>query len=216
VTTADLDDLGGTTVDDALKSATDPPSESDARSARKRRADAFVRISRFWLDHADLPVEGGEKPHTAIVLDWETIIGRLPSASEIGPSMSPADIATLLCDARIDRILMGAKGQPLDIGRLAHDPPKAMRRAVAARDRCCRFPGCNGRASWADVHHVLAWIAGGKTKVANLVLLCPYHHHLIHRRGRRTTFDGVTFRVFKPDGQLLGATDNAGAARARN
>jgi hypothetical protein len=214
-TNADLDDLAGTTVDDALRSATDKPTEGDVRTSSRRRADALVRISRFWLDHKDLPVEGGEKPHVSIVETWDTVRNRLPSASGIGPSLSPTDLATLLCDAKIERIITDPQCRPLDIARIAHDPPKAMRRVVAARDRCCRFPGCDRRASWSDIHHVVAWFEGGETKVANLVLLCPYHHHLIHRRGWLTTFDGVTFRVFTPDGQLLGATENAAAARLR-
>ncbi|HEX4490440.1 MAG TPA: DUF222 domain-containing protein [Acidimicrobiia bacterium] len=216
VTNGDLDDLAGTTVDDALRSATDEPTAGDLRSPVKLRADGLVRIARFWLDHKDLPVEGGERPHVSIVETWDTIRAGLPSASGIGPSLSPADLAALLCDARIERIITDPKCRPLDIGRLAHNPTKAMRRAVTARDRCCRFPGCDRRPSWSDLHHVRAWMEGGETKVANLVLLCPYHHHLIHRRGWRTTFDGVTFTVFKPDGEILGATRNAGIARARN
>jgi hypothetical protein len=216
VTTGDLDDLAGTILHDALRCATDTQTDGDSRSAPKRRADALVRIARFFLDHEDLPLEGGERPHLTIIEERDTIVAGLPSTTELGPSMSPADLATLLCDARIDRIVMNPCRQPFDIGRLAHTAPKAMRRAIAARDRCCRFPGCDRRPSWSDLHHVLAWIDGGETKVTNLVLLCPYHHHLIHRRGWRTTFDGVTFTVHKPDGELLGATLNAGIARARN
>jgi hypothetical protein len=216
MTRADLDGLSGKIVDEALCAATDKPTDDDTRTPSKRFADALVRIARFFLDHEDLPVEGGEKPHLGIVLDWETIAGRLPSAGELGPSLSAADIGTLLCDAQIERIITGAKRQPLDIGRLAHDVPKPMRRAVAARDRCCRFPGCDRRGSWCDVHHVVAWTEGGETKVTNLVLLCPYHHHLIHRRGWTTWFDGVTFEVYKPNGEYVGATENAAGARARS
>lgn len=216
ITNGDLDDLAGTIVSDALCAATDEPTEGDVRPAEKRRADALVRIARFFLDHEDLPLEGGERPHVSIIEDRDTIVAGLPGTSELGPSLSPADLATLLCDARVDRIVMDRCRRPFDIGRLSHTAPKAMRRAVAARDRCCRFPGCDRRPSWSDLHHVRAWIEGGETKVTNLVLLCPYHHHLIHRRGWRTTFDGVTFTVSKPDGEILGATLNAGIARARN
>jgi hypothetical protein len=214
-TSGDLDDLAGSTVDKALRAATDKPTEGDLRSAAKRRADALVRIARFFLDHEDLPIEGGERPHISLIEESDTVAAGLPSTSEFGPSMSAADLATLLCDARIDRIVMDRCRQPFDLGRLSHTPTKKMRRAIVARDRCCRFPGCDRRASWSDIHHVRAWIDGGETKIANLVLLCPYHHHLIHRKGWRTTFDGVTFTVFKPDGTILGATQNAGIARAR-
>jgi HNH endonuclease len=29
-------------------------------------------------------------------------------------------------------------------------------------------------------HHILHWILGGETKLENLVLLCGYHHRVIH------------------------------------
>ena len=211
----DLDDLAGSTVDRALRAAIDPPTAEDPRTPGKRRADALVRISRFFLAHENLPVEGGEKPHLSINLDWDTIVAGLPSRAEYGPSMSPTDIAVLLCDAQIERIITGTGRVPLDIGRLAHDVPKAMRRAVVARDCRCRFSGCHRTAGGCDAHHVKAWIDGGETKVANLVMLCAYHHHLIHRRGWTTHFDGVTFEVYKADGTLIGATQNAELAHTR-
>ena len=211
---ADLDDLGGSTVDRALSAATDKSTSEDSRSAKKRRADALVRIARFFLDHENLPVEGGEKPHISFGIDYETIVAGLPSHAELGLSLSPADIGVLLCDAQIERIITGTHRVPLDIGRLAHDPPKPMRRAVAARDCRCRFPRCHRKASGCDIHHVKMWIKGGETNIWNLVLLCSYHHHLIHRRGWTATFDGVTFEVYKPDGTYIGATHNADAARA--
>jgi hypothetical protein len=206
---ADLDDLSGTTFDKALRAATDPPTDADPRTADQRRAGGLVRMAQFFLGHENLPVEGGERPHVTIIEQWETIRDGVPSRSELGPSLSAADLATVACDAQIERIITGAKRQPLDIGRLAHDPPKAMRRAVAARDCRCRFPGCDRRPSWCDVHHIRLWTHGGETKVVNLVLLCSFHHHLIHRKGWRTTFDGDAFTVTAPDGHSIGTTYNA-------
>ena len=29
-------------------------------------------------------------------------------------------------------------------------------------------------------HHIRHWLHGGKTKLANLVLLCGHHHRVIH------------------------------------
>jgi hypothetical protein len=213
-TRGDLDDLSGKIVDTALRAATDLPTADDTRAPNKRSADAFVRLARYFLDHEDLPVEGGEKPHLSLALDGASIAAGTPIVIGDGPSMSSADLGVLLCDSYIERIITGARSQPLDIGRLSHDVPKPMRRAVTARDGCCRYPGCHRRGAWCDVHHVVAWYAGGDTAVSNLVLLCGYHHHMIHRRGWLTTFDGDTFRVTKPDGTLVGATANAAAARA--
>jgi hypothetical protein len=57
-----------------------------------------------------------------------------------------------------------------------------MRRAVVARDRHCRFPGCDRPSAWCDAHHVVHWADGGATSVENLLLLCRRHHRMIHAR----------------------------------
>ncbi len=100
--------------------------------------------------------------------------------------------------------MLGPESQPLDVGRTHRRPPRWMRRAIVARDRGCRFPGCDLGAGRCEAHHVEAWELGGATAVTNLLLLCPFHHHLIHRRRWRTTFDGDTFTVTDPDDRLTG------------
>ena len=212
VLSGDFDDLGGTTLNEALIAATDPPTEGDPRSLSKRRSDALETIARFFLDHADLPVEGGEAPHVSAVLTWDAIRDRLTATSMrsnptmAGPSMSPAQLGQLLCDAKISRIVIGPDGQPLDVGRELRTPPRWMRRALVARDKGCRFPGCGRRPGWCHAHHVIAWEFDGETNLPNLVLLCPYHHHLVHRTGWNATFNGTTFTVTNPHGQLIGQT----------
>jgi predicted restriction endonuclease len=57
-----------------------------------------------------------------------------------------------------------------------------MRRALKARDDGCRFPGCTHR-HFIDGHHIRHWADGGETSMRNLVLLCRFHHRLVHERG---------------------------------
>ncbi len=84
----------------------------------------------------------------------------------------------------------------------------AQRRALAARDRQCRFPGCGNRR--CDAHHVEHWADGGRTALDNLVLLCRRHHRAVHEEGFRITRDdagGVRFA--RPGGRLLPAAPPA-------
>jgi hypothetical protein len=201
----DLDELAGTIVDEAIRAATDKPTEGDARTPTKRRADALVRICRFFLDHANLPIEGGEVPHVSIVVNWDTIRQGRPAADS-DTTLTPADINQLLCEANISRIVLGPDSIPLDVGRAHREPSKALRRAVSVRDRRCRYPGCDRRPSWCQTHHVIPWIPDGPTALDNLVLLCDFHHHVIHKPGWHATFDGNTFEVTNPDGRIIGTT----------
>jgi hypothetical protein len=211
VISGDLDDLAGTTVHDALNAATDRPTDDDTRMPSKRRADAFVRICRFFLDHEALPIEGGEVPHVSIVSYSDAIRDHLPSATGIGPSLSASQLGEVLCDSTVSRILLGADGRPLDVGREHRTAPRWLRRAIAFRDGGCRFPGCGRQPSWCHAHHVDPWENGGVTSAANLVLLCAYHHGLVHKRGWHDSFDGFTYRVTNPDGKRMSSTQ----ARAR-
>ena len=93
----------------------------------------------------------------------------------------------LACDA--GKVLMhhDAAGTILDVGRKTRTISPALRRALASRDRHCRFPGCEGRR--CDAHHVRHWADGGATTLENLVLLCRRHHRAVHEEGFGLTLD---------------------------
>ena len=94
---------------------------------------------------------------------------------------------------------------PLDIGRTTNIVPPHLRRAIARRDRHCRFPGCQRPVRACQVHHLLSWSEGGQTSLDNCCLLCPYHHlTVIHRQGWQLTLnpDGTTTAV-DPGGHTL-------------
>ena len=92
-----------------------------------------------------------------------------------------------------------------------YEPNPAQRRFTTSRDRTCRHYGCNNRAGYADLDHVVAHADGGETDCTNLCCLCRRHHRLkTHAPGWRyvmtpggvltiTTPSGVT-RVSRPPG----------------
>jgi Domain of unknown function (DUF222)/HNH endonuclease len=134
-----------------------------------------------------------------------------PQAAQLGGAefdhtgpVAAATVRQLACDAAVMRVVMDGRSQPLDVGRRTPVIPPPMRRAVIARDRTCRFPGCERPHTWCDAHHVVHWADGGPTSAANLLLLCRRHHRMVHRSGGFGVelVDGMpVFR--RPDGSVL-------------
>jgi len=94
----------------------------------------------------------------------------------------PVSVAQrLACDCEVWRVILDpASGLPLEVGRAHRIVPPWIRKALHARDRGCRWPGCTAPAAWTEVHHLLAWYQGGLTNVDNCVLVCRWHHGLAH------------------------------------
>jgi hypothetical protein len=166
-----------------------PPEAPEARASR--RADAFMTIMHSHVR--------GDRPQRNPV---EVII-TVPHGSLHG-SAEPSDLATfadgdvmaastaqrLCCDAGVVIATVNDNGQPLSIGRKTRTIPPAIKRALLVRDQTCRFPGCSHR-SFVDGHHVEHWAHGGKTALANLMLLCTAHHRLLHEGNFRVESDGA-------------------------
>jgi hypothetical protein len=80
--------------------------------------------------------------------------------------------------------------------------PTAIRRALRARDRGCRIPGC-GRKRFVDAHHIEHWSNGGKG-LDNLMLLCQAHLKLYHDGGFTIGKDYRDRWLFRrPDGRVV-------------
>lgn len=93
----------------------------------------------------------------------------------------PADIRRAACDANIIPMVMGSKGQVLDVGTGHRTVTKEQKTALIARDRGCATPGCSMPAAWCQSHHITGWIAGGPTDLDNLVLVCPGCHRAVEQ-----------------------------------
>jgi hypothetical protein len=97
-----------------------------------------------------------------------------------------------------------ADGSVLDVGRRTRTISPALRRALTDRDGGCRFPGCD--AARCDAHHLKHWADGGETSLDNTILLCRFHHRLVHEEGfqlKRLPKGEVEFR--NPHGLLVPA-----------
>jgi hypothetical protein len=86
------------------------------------------------------------------------------------------------CDSALVAVTTGGEGGILNVGRKTRAVPAAIRRALWSRDQGCRFPMCSNRR-FVHAHHVEHWVHGGPTSLDNLVLLCSFHHRLLHEGG---------------------------------
>jgi hypothetical protein len=178
-----LTKLAGESFLTAMDGLMPPPTPGDPRTATQRRHDAFEDLARGFLDGASAPQVGGERPHLNLLVDVNTLRG-IPGGiheTDDGHVLDIDTIRQLACDCIFSRIVWGPPSEILDVGRASRRIPAGIRRALIIRDRYCAWKECERSPRWCDVHHLQSWIDDGKTRLPNLVLLCRYHHSLVHR-----------------------------------
>jgi hypothetical protein len=154
---------------------------ADLRSPGERRLDAALEVLRLACACGQLPDNGGDRPQIVVTIDYDHLRQQIGAATlDDGSHLSPATARRLACDAAIIPAILGSRSQPLDLGRQNRLVTGPLRRALVLRDGGCAFPGCDRPPRWCDAHHALHWSDGGPTNLSNLVLLCSYHHRLIH------------------------------------
>jgi hypothetical protein len=204
----ELDPEGGEHVMTALQAMVDAEIKSGRmglRTPRQLRADALVELTRRYLNSGDRPTVGGERPHVTVTVDLETLRGVKEGGAELdhGSAVPRESVRRLACDASVRRVVLGPRSEPIDVGRKTPVVPAAIRRAVIARDKTCRVPGCRRPPAWCEVHHIKHWAEGGETSLSNCVLLCRRHHRLIHEEGFTVEMRNGHPVFRRPDGSVI-------------
>lgn len=176
------------------------------RTPTQRRHDALDELLSRMLDMGELPEVRREKPHVSVTVDLEDLIDGTGTADL--EWTGPVDISVaqmLLCDAKVHPIVThGGTWNPVSIVEDSDTASRKLWRYLRMRDGGCRFPGCDTPAVWCDAHHIVWRSDDGETSNDNCVLLCRYHHRLLHRPAEPWTISGAaeTTLVFtSPDGQ---------------
>ncbi|WP_104087843.1 DUF222 domain-containing protein [Cryobacterium sp. N19] len=112
--------------------------------------------------------------------------------------VSAETIARHLCDTGYLGILFDQAGQPLNVGRDARLFNREQRRALAARDGGCRWPGYDQPPSWSEAHHIQNWVDLGFSNIDQAILLGVLHHLLLHNRHWRVLFLDETYWLQPP------------------
>ena len=87
----------------------------------------------------------------------------------------------------------------MNIGREQRLFTTRQRIALAARDGGCLFTDCDRPPAWCEAHHVEHWHRDeGKTDIADGILLCRYHHLLVHNNNWTITRDDKGYWLTPP------------------
>lgn len=156
-----------------------PPQGEVPMPAPASIADAVVHLARRALASAEPEIARRNRSLLIAHVDPLTGWGRLPDGELLPPALLTEDQ-----------------------GRTTRVPSLALRELLGAVDgERCRFPSCTRRRR-LHAHHVTYWSAGGRTDLANLILLCSRHHTLVHRHGFRLSLrPDRTLRVSTAQGR---------------
>jgi hypothetical protein len=148
---------------------------SDAAPPLPGTLEAFLRLLEAGWD-----AEAARRPHghhTTVVVHVDA--QQRAAALHLGPLLTDAERRYLTCDATCE-VWFQRDGQVIGAGRASRQINRRLRRALEHRQPACAVPGC-GATRGLHAHHIRHWEDGGATELANLVLVCPYHHRLHHR-----------------------------------
>ena len=172
-----LDPVGGAALRSALEPLARKSGADDHREREQRLADALVELAA-----------GRQQPQIQVTASLETLYGLLGATAaetEFSQPIASKTVERWACDSNITRILLGGESRVIEVGRAKRTVEGPTRRALNARDGCCRWPGCDRPARWSAAHHIVHWIDGGPTDLDNLILLCFRHHWMVHEGGWR-------------------------------
>ena len=142
-----------------------------------------------------LPDTAGVGAIITVNLDHQTLVDKIATATlSTGTKISAGQARRMACELRILPAVFGGESLPLDHGRAKRLFTGHQRRAQAQRDKGCIFPGCDRPPHWCIAHHAKRrWADGGTTDLDDGVLMCPYHHRVLHDDGWDVRFarDGI-------------------------
>jgi hypothetical protein len=189
----------------ALKTVIDPLARrkgpEDERTAAQRRHDALGEAVHHAMDQGTLPRRNGVRPHINVTTTIEGLrnaVGVPPADLELSLPISTRTLERISCDCTMSRVLL-ADSTVIDVGRATRSVSGPTWRALRTRDKGCRFPGCDRPVEWSNPHHIIHWARGGPGNLPNLVLLCYYHHRLVHEGGWQVIKSGREFRFLPPE-----------------
>lgn len=183
---------GGPRFVDASAAAHEQAVLDDPRSTEQLALDTFVQLLEIGATVEPEHMVGGRGPAVQVLVTLRDLLAGVGFGMIEGQT-EPVSLATVdrhVCSLGTETVIFDEHGQPLNLEREQRLFTRSQRRALAARDGGCRFPGCDRPPSWTEAHHRKHWKRDrGRTNIENGILLCKHHHLLIHNNGWEITLD---------------------------
>ncbi len=176
-------------------------------------ADALATLVEHYSSCGEAPAYGADRPRVLVTVDYDVLRGALGTATLLssGEPLSAQQARRLACDASILPVVLDGAGLPLDVGREQRLFTSHLRALLVARDQGCAFPGCDRGPAECEAHHRRPWWDGGRTSLANGVLLCSFHHHLVEPVPGAPPGAGWLIRLDRRGRPEFGAPEGRGA-----
>lgn len=172
--------------------------EGDPRTVAQLRADVFADVL-LARDGSATRAFGDAKPTVVLTVPISVLQGHDDAMGDL-VGHGPVDAATARRIAGAASVLRRAMTDPRDdailsLGRTRYRATDDLRLFLAIRDGGCRFVGCTGAVTTADVDHGIEWALGGNTDAEHLAHLCRGDHTMRHGTGWR-------IEASHPDGSI--------------
>ena len=181
---------------------------TDPRTLEQYAHDSFVQLLRVGVETDLRAVRSGvrrtigsRQPAVRVVTTLKTVERREGRGYLEGVQL-PVSIETverIACSEGTVSIAFD-DGQVLNLGREARLFTPAQRVALAARDGGCIWVGCERPPEWTEAHHIKHWVRDqGRSDIADGVLLCRFHHMLVHNNGWQVVREGNNYLLIPPE-----------------
>lgn len=179
---------------------------ADPRTGEQLAFDTVIDVLRAGATCDDSTVFRTDRPAIRVitVVDAESSgFESLDHAScghlEGADSAVPASfVRARECECGMVPITVDRDGRALNLGHSRRLFSSAQRVVLRARDGGCLWPRCDKPAWQTEAHHINPVAKGGRTDVADGVLLCAFHHLNLHNYGWRISRTGTNYFLHPP------------------
>lgn len=184
-------------ADDAARAA---EIVADARTTEQIALDTLVELFDVAMRASDSPILGARRADVRVLVTQQDLDKRTGHGFIEGQTaaVSIATVERHACDGGLVPIMFDDDGRAMNLGRSHRFHTSQQRTVIAARDGGCINPGCDRPASWCEVHHIQEFSRGGRTDLADGVLLCRHHHMLMHNNGWHIDRRGSLYWLIPP------------------